>query len=220
MTRFYKQLCFAAMIPFLSGASLSHGQARDQSQEESPQKYREDMHYVAILGGTLDMRSLETTTVNDQGNITGTTDSSPTLTLATLVVGGHISELFHTEFRLGSGVNDATEGDLTLSIDYFASWYMGIHYPLTDFINAYGQFGFTHLEGGADLDNPSARRNRAFRDIPSDFPESSFSMSWLLGLDLELMDNAYLVLEGGRLFKDTVTDVNAFQFSGGFRYEF
>lgn len=194
--------------------------AQETQNGESSQKLREDLHYVAILGGTLDLRSLEATTVNEQGNITGTTNTSPNLGLVSLVVGGHISELFHAEFRLGTGVTDATEGDLTLSIDYFASWYMGLHYPLTDYMNAYGQFGFTHLHGESDLDNPTARRNREFRDLPHDFPDSSFSMSWLLGLDFEVMDNSYLVLEGGRLFKDTVTDVNAFQFSGGFRYEF
>ena len=43
---------------------------------------------------------------------------------------------------------------------------------------------------------------------------------WAAGLDLELMDNTYLVFEGGKLFEDTDTSANAFQFSSGIRYEF
>ena len=34
------------------------------------------------------------------------------------------------------------------------------------------------------------------------------------------MDNTYLVFEGGKLFEDTDTSANAFQFSSGIRYEF
>jgi hypothetical protein len=34
------------------------------------------------------------------------------------------------------------------------------------------------------------------------------------------MTNTYLVVEGGKLFKDTRSNIDSFQFSGGLRYEF
>lgn len=218
MTKALQRLCSAALMPLLFGAAPSTAQ---ENQTDQGEKYREDMHYVALLAGTLQLRSLESTIVNEEDDTVRIVSDSGRLTTGTLVVGGHLSELFHAEFRAGGGLKDARiRDDLTLSIDYFASWYIGIHYPLTDFANAYGQFGFSHISGSADLQNPDADRNSRYRDLQGDFPDSSFSVSWLAGLDLELFDNTYLVLEGGRLFKDTETDINAFQFSSGLRYEF
>ena len=34
------------------------------------------------------------------------------------------------------------------------------------------------------------------------------------------MDDTFLLFEGGKVFEDTGTDVNTFQFSGGLRHEF
>lgn len=97
---------------------------------------------------------------------------------------------------------------------------MGLHYPITDYANLYGQFGFSYIHGEAEITNPAADRNKPFLDLEGEFPDSGFSVSWIAGLDFEVMDDTYLVFEGGKLFKDTSSDVNTFQFSGGLRYEF
>ncbi|MDX1633923.1 MAG: porin family protein [Marinobacter sp.] len=182
---------------------------------------REDLYYVGLIGSLVQLRSLESAITDDQDEITDVVADSADLNTASLIIGGHISELFHAEIRLGGGLSEAkVRNDLTISLDYFASWFFGIHYPLTDFAHGYAQFGFTHLQGEAELTNPDANRNSRYDDLAGDFPDSSFSASWLIGLDLELFDNAYLVLEGGKLFEDTVTDVTGYQFSSGLRYEF
>ncbi|MBD3656862.1 MULTISPECIES: outer membrane beta-barrel protein [Marinobacter] len=170
---------------------------------------REELNYVGILATALEHRGVGTVTEEEVWS-----------SAATLVVGGHITDLFHAELRAGGGYKDATVEGLALSVDYFASWYLGMHYPLTDYANVYGQFGFSYISGEAELANPDAAENRQFSYLEGDYPDSSFSVSWLAGMDVEILSNTYLVLEGGRLFKDTGSDVNTFQFSGGLRYEF
>lgn len=174
-------------------------------------KAREDMHYVGLMATALNHRSI--------GELT---KEAAWGTAGTLVLGGHITDLFHAEVRAGGGFKDAEvpESDLTLTVDYFASWYMGMHYPITDYSNIYAQLGFSYINGKAELENPDEARNRQFSELEGDFPDSSFGFSWLAGLDFEVIDNTYLVFEGGRLFKDTNTGANTFQFSGGLRYEF
>lgn len=192
-----------------------------QEAQAQETQAREDLYYVGVIGTRVQLRSLESAIADADDNVTGVTADSADLNAASLIVGGHISDLFHAEFRFGGGVSDAgVRNDLTISLDYFASWYFGIHYPLTDYAHAYAQFGFTHLQGEAELANPDANRNSRYDELVGDFPDSSFSASWLVGLDLELFNNAYLVLEGGKLFEDTVTDITGYQFSSGLRYEF
>jgi len=181
------------------------------AQTDAGNVAREDLHYVGLLGTAFNYRSIGTET-----------DETAWGNGATLVVGGHLTDLFHAELRAGGGITDADvpNSNLTLAIDYFASWYIGMHYPIADYGNLYGQFGFSYIEGESELRQPDAAQNRQFELIENEFPGSSFSVSWLIGLDLELVDNTYLVFEGGRLFEDTETEVNAFQFSSGLRYEF
>lgn len=206
---------------FLTTALLTPQAVSAQQADAPEEQFREDLHYVGIIGSVVQLRSLESAITDDDDNITNVIADSTTLNTASLIIGGHISELFHAEIRLGGGISDATlREDLTISLDYFASWFFGIHYPLTSFANGYAQFGFTHLQGEAELANPDANRNSRYDDLVGDFPDSSFSASWLIGLDLELFDNAYMVLEGGKLFEDTVTDITGYQFSTGLRYEF
>ncbi len=179
---------------------------------------REGLYYAGILGTNLNHRSVVEIVEIDEARVRTTTDAWGSA--ATLVLGKHISDLFHVEVRAGVGLDDADlRGDqASLEIDHYASWYIGLHYPVTSFANVYGQFGFSYIKGEAELNSAEAVED--FPDLSGEFPESSFSVSWLAGLDIELLDNTYLMLEGGKLFEDTETDVNAFQLSGGLRYEF
>ena len=181
--------------------------AQEGAASETP---RSDKHYIGLLATALEHRSIGISKEDGWGQA------------GTLVIGGHLNDLIHAEIRLGGGYKDAeiSRGDLSLAIDYFGSWYMGLHYPIGELGNVYAQAGFTHVSGEATLDNPDADANGQFRDYVGDYPSSSFSFSWLAGIDFELLDSTYLVLEGGKLFKDTDTSANAFQFSSGIRLEF
>ena len=181
--------------------------AQEGAASETP---RSDIHYIGLLATALEHRSIGISKEDGWGQA------------GTLVIGGHLNDLIHVEIRLGGGYKDAeiSRGDLSLAIDYFGSWYMGLHYPIGELGNVYAQAGFTHVSGEATLDNPDADANGQFRDYVGDYPSSSFSFSWLAGIDFELLDSTYLVLEGGKLFKDTDTSANAFQFSSGIRFEF
>ncbi|MBJ6138115.1 outer membrane beta-barrel protein [Marinobacter litoralis] len=175
--------------------------------QETP---RSDKHYVGLLATTIEHRSIGEISKEDAWSQAGT-----------LVIGGHLNDLIHAEVRLGGGYKDAEiNSDFTLAIDYYGSWYMGLHYPVGELGNVYAQAGFTHISGEATLENPDERQNRQFQKFGDDYPSSSFSFSWIAGIDFELIDNMYLVLEGGKLFEDTDTSANAFQFSSGIRYEF
>lgn len=206
MNKVVRTSLLAALVP----ATLMNSPAA-AAQEEAAKASRADLHYVGLLATTLNHRSIGEFTNEAAWGSAGT-----------LVVGGHITDLFHAELRAGGGFKDAEvpDSDLTLAVDYFASWYIGMHYPITDYANIYGQFGFSYISGEAELRNPEEDRNSQFRDLEGEFPDSGFSVSWLAGLDFEVMDNTFLVFEGGKLFEDTGTEVNTFQFSGGVRYEF
>ncbi|MBU2874355.1 outer membrane beta-barrel protein [Marinobacter salexigens] len=176
--------------------------------QETP---REDKHYLGLLVTAFNHRTI--------GEISS---EQATGSGGALVIGSHINDLFHAELRLGSGFRDAEvpNSDLTLAVDYFASWYMGLHYPITDYANVYAQAGFSFIHGTGEFTEEESEGRAQFQDLEGDFPESSFSVSWVLGMDFEIMNDTYLVLEGGKLFEDTGTEANTFQFSTGLKYEF
>lgn len=177
---------------------------------------REGMTYAGLIGTILNHRSVGQNTLESGQSTAGS-----------VVLGTHISDHFHVEIRAGGGTTTAEiDNELELDIEYFASWYIGGHYPITDYANAYGQFGFSHIEGVARLTAEGKAREAdpddrsPYASLADEYPDSSFSMSWLVGLDFEVIDNGFIVLEGGRLFEDTETGANTFQFSTGFKYEF
>jgi len=178
---------------------------------QAQEKPREDKHYAGLLVTAFNHR-----TIGSSSNETATGSGG------TLIAGSHINHLFHAELRAGGGFRDAevSGSDLTLSVDYFASWYIGLHYPITDYASVYAQGGFSFVHGTADIANADEKQNAQFRDLEGDFPGSSFGMSYVFGMDIEVLSDTYLVFEGGKLFKDTSTDINTFQFSTGLKYEF
>ncbi|MBL3558177.1 MULTISPECIES: outer membrane beta-barrel protein [Marinobacter] len=179
-------------------------------------KSREGMTYVGLLATGLNHRSVGQNTLEKTWSSTGS-----------MVLGTHISDHFHVEVRAGAGTTTGEiDNELELDIEYFASWYIGGHYPVTDYANAYAQFGFSHVQGEANL-TPLGKAREAdpedrspYASLADEYPDSSFSVSWLLGMDFEVIDNGFIMLEGGRLFEDTETGANTFQFSTGFKYEF
>ncbi len=188
------------------------------------EEMREGKTYVGLLHTRLNHRSFDDV-LNGEGWSSA----------AALVLGTHISEHWHVEVRAGAGTASGVVDDqVRVDIDYYASWYIGGHYPITSYANVYGQFGFTHLKGESAL-TPFGRyrANTPQDDLPDElkgptyektaamkYPGSSFSASWLAGLDFEVIDDGFLFLEGGKLFEDTETNANTFQYSVGLKYEF
>lgn len=205
-------------VALLPAASLTPQSS--SAQEEM----REGRTYVGILGTRVSHRSVDKTL-----EVEGWSSA------AALMIGTHVSEYFHAELRAGTGVSPGEiDSQLILDIDYFASWYFGGHYPITSYANFYGQFGFTHVKGESSLtpfgqyrantpqsDLPEDLRGPTYGDIAEKkYPGSSFSISWIIGMDFEVVDDGFLFIEGGKLFEDTETNANVFQFSLGAKYDF
>ncbi|MGP4845935.1 outer membrane beta-barrel protein [Marinobacter sp. 1Y8] len=205
MTKYAVRLSLLLVFLILGSSPL-------QAQEkERPVKSRAGLDYIGILGSAVHLRKVANTDEDSEG----------WLSAGTLVLGTNISDLFHAELRAGGGITSGeVTDDLTIDIDYFASWYMGMHYNVASFSNVYAQLGFSYINGSADLQNEGLNANRPYRDIEGDFPGSSFAFSYLAGIDLNLAENTYLVLEAGRLFEDTDSSAMGYQFNGGLRYEF
>ncbi|ROT99548.1 porin family protein [Marinobacter sp. R17] len=193
----------------LLALTLASGLVSLSAHAQEPPKSRAGLDYVGVQGMALQYRK-----------VGGLPEGRGWLSAGTLVLGSHISDLFHVEVRAGAGLDESEVSEnLKVDMDWFASWYMGVHYGLTDFSNVYAQVGFSHIVGNAKVketeDTPSA-----YEDLDDEFPGSSFAFSWLAGIDLKVVDNTYLVLEGGRLFEDTDSSASGYQFNGGVRYEF
>ncbi len=188
------------------------------------EEMREGRTYVGVMGTKLNHRSV------DQ-DILGQGWSS----MAAIILGTHVSEHFHAELRAGSGLaSGKVDDELKVNIDYFVSWYFGGHYSVTSYSNVYAQFGFTHLKGESSLtpfgryraetpqnDLPRELRGPTYKDAAEmKYPDSSFSTSWLIGLDMEPINNGFIFLEAGKFFEDTGTNANVFQYNIGAKYEF
>lgn len=175
----------------------------------APEESRAGRTYLGVMGTRLNYRSVDK-------DLLGQGWSS----MVGVVLGTHVSEHFHAELRAGSGLAAGRiDGELEVNIDYYVSWYFGGHYPITTYSNIYGQFGFTHLQGEAELVEGSQGQNYA-EIAEEEYPGSSFSTSWLLGLDFEAVDNGFVFLEAGKFFEDTDTNSNVFQYNFGLKYEF
>ena len=196
-----------------------------------------DRDYVAFGMAFNEFRSVELVLVdiNDPERVI---DSSFPLTAqtyaASFTLGTYITENFKTELRAGRGIIDDTlEEAMDININYWFNWYIGPTYPITDYMSGYALLGLSHYD--ADV----TRREVVFTTSPSDLslggevnalPSStemeedlfgtSFSTSWLLGLDFHLVDTWYLALEYGRLLKDTDTNIKVYQAGAYLRYDF
>ncbi|MDI9246909.1 outer membrane beta-barrel protein [Marinobacter sp. CHS3-4] len=206
-----------ALVP----AALLMSPQAVNAQEEM----REGRTYIGLIGTRLNHRTV------DDGDIGGQAWSSMT----SLQLGTHISENWHVELRTGTGVaSGKVDNELEVDIDYYVSWYIGGNYPITDYSNIYAQFGFSHIKGESKLtpfgrfraetpqtELPEELKGPTYKDLADmRYPESSFSTSWLVGVDIEVVDDSFLFFEIGKFFEDTETKANVFQYNGGLKYEF
>ena len=146
----------------------------------------------------------------------------------TLILGTYISDYIKTEIRAGVGIDtdeintSTTARDefgqqpyASIGLDDYLSWYMGVLYPVTDYITVSAQYGFTRMIGKVEYPDPDQQTS-----LPESLTDSSFSMSYILGADFKLYDGLWGTLEYGRLHKDTITEIRTTQMSLGLKYEF
>lgn len=214
-----------SLLRFSLAVALVPAAALIETQNASAQEeMREGRNYIGITGTRLNHRSVDDTLLGQAWS-----------SMAGLQLGTHIAENFHVELRAGSGVaSGKVNNELEVDIDYYATWYIGGHYPITRYANVYGQFGFTHLKGESKLTPfgrfraetpqsslPTELQGPTYEDVADmKYPDSSFSTSWLFGIDLEVVDDSFFFLEIGKFFEDTGTNANVFQYNGGLKYEF
>lgn len=150
------------------------------------------------------------------------------------VMGTYITQYVKTELRFGTGLKDDTiQRALDVNIHYWLAWYMGATYPITDYMSAYGLYGVSHYDADVTrreiritVDGGEGTLPQTYNAMPSssrmeeDLFGTSFSTSWLLGLDLRITPEWYLAFEYGRLLRDTDTNIKVYQGSMQLRYEY
>ncbi|MDX5299057.1 MAG: porin family protein [Gammaproteobacteria bacterium] len=202
-------ICTAALLT-LTLTSSAAVLAQTSQPVTPPEAKKAGLDYFAVNTSLLEHRSL------------GTDHERAMTTALGVVMGTYLTDMIKVEGRAGLGViDDDPAPELTVGLKYYASWYMGIQYPWLDFSNVYVQYGFSHVRGKATVRERDRRDPpNPYRRVTGDLMSSSFSVSWLVGTDLEISKDTFLVFEGGRLHNDTQTDSKTFQFNFGARYEF
>lgn len=198
------------LLPLLLSSTLfaSHAFAAEEPEEIS----KEGIDYFALINKQFDFRSLGTA-------------RKGTHWASELVAGTYITNYVTVEGRLGGGWDNSKIEDFDLvsketvegrgKIKYWASWYMGVNYPLTEFLEVYFKYGFSHVMGEANF-APGVSPER----YSDEFLTSTFSVSWIGGADIELTENTYLTLEVGRLHADTTTNIKTFHAGAGLKYQY
>gem|GEM_PF-5262311 len=173
-----------------------------------PKKVAEDiprklgLDYFTLDTNYLDFRAIPTA---GTANILGTS----------LVMGTYLTNWVKVETRIGKGLKETTiTNTLKAGINYWASWYMGVIYPITGFSIAYIQGGFSYVKGY------TSRTADDTSPIPSSFVSSPFSISWLAGVDVHVLGNWHITGEMGRLHEDTTTGIKTFTANLGVKYEY
>ncbi len=204
---------FARITPLILLSLISYQSFGEEVVDDSPKK--EGLDYISVNALVLSYRSL------------GDSNEEAETYATSFTMGTYITNYVKVETRFGVGLGDDTipgikivddkivQSDGKVDVDYFASWYMGLHYPLAPWSSIYGLVGFSYIDGDASADEGST--NEEFAD---DYLTSSFSMSWIVGLDYELTKEWYVTGEIGRLHKSTVGDIDILHYGLGLKYEF
>jgi len=208
-----------ACAPLIAVLAMTAGDAVAQDEFEpldpsTVDKPREDRWYIGATGTVIRFHNI------------GSAGKRDNEYASSFILGANLSEYFHTEGRFGQRWEDADNIDgVAVDVEFFVSWYIGFHYPISSAINVYGQFGFTDSNGRVQVaPDPDVEGEPDpygdYRYLEGDFPASGFSVSWIAGADYELFDNTFVMVEYGSLFKDTATEIDAYQISAGFRIEY
>ena len=185
--------------------------------DDSPKK--EGLDYIVINATLIDFNSI--------GSKYTAKNMATSFTMGT-----YITNYVKTEMRFGVGLTDDTvpgrkvendfngvpiisQSDATIALNHFASWYMGLHYPLAEWSSVYAQIGMSYIHADA-----TAEPGSTWEDLPDTYPGSKFSMSWIAGFDFLIVENWYVTAEAGRLHRSTASDIQTLQYGLGLKYEF
>ncbi|TNC82886.1 MAG: hypothetical protein C9356_00055 [Oleiphilus sp.] len=146
--------------------------------------------------------------------------------------GGYINDYFRAEFRAGSGFKkDTFDEALDVNIKYWIGGYLGFQHPITDYMSGHFLYGLTHYEADTtrrQIIIPFQTETSSAPIVVEPSPErmedglfdTRFSTSWILGLEISLWQDTYLVLEYGRLLKDTGSNIKVRQAGTHLKFEF
>ncbi|ARU57495.1 hypothetical protein OLMES_3459 [Oleiphilus messinensis] len=138
------------------------------------------------------------------------------LTTDSIVVGSFTEEVEGEVDENGDPATVRRNVNADVGLDYFFSWYIGLSYPMTEWMDFQLKYGFSHVQG-------KAKFNKELADddiIADDYLTSTFSVSWLGEVDIRLTDNLWVTGEVGRLHSDTTTDIKTLHLTTGLKYFF
>lgn len=193
-----------------------------------------DRDYISVGIALNEFRSVELVLEDRSGNVRDRDFPLTAQTYATsFTLGTYITEHFKTELRAGMGaVDDTLKEAMDININYWFNWYIGPTYPVTDYMSAYALIGLSHYDADVtrreiELFIPTGDTAASTQivspsttEMEEDLFGTSFSTSWLLGVDFHLVDSWYLAFEYGRLLRDTDTNIKVYQAGSYLRYEF
>lgn len=242
MTRCNPILRLLLTFVLISISALSTAEEPGMDELINGNTKKSDRNYVSFGIALNEFRSIKmvevtNVRVNSRGEIdedvTNTWFPVTAQTYATsITLGTYITDYVRTELRYGMGIRDDTVKQLMdININYWFNWYIGATYPVTDYMSAYVMGGVSHYEaditrheikGTRNIDNfPRLANLQPSRlEIEDNLFGTSFSPSWLLGLDFGLGGPWFLAFEYGRLLRDTDTNIKVYQAGSYLRYEF
>ena len=216
---------FFSRALLLSTLSLTSLYSSAEEVDDSPKK--EGLDYISYNVIYLDFHGMNGS-------------ESASNKLSTFTMGTYITDYVKVETRLGVGMVDDTlsgvkvlkdedgnsvtdeqgntvivDSNADFTIDYFFSWYMGMHYPLAEWSSVYFQLGASFVDGSI-----TAEEGSTYEEISDEFLSSRFSMSWLAGFDFEITEDWYATLEAGRLHRGSQSDIDLLHYGLGIKYEF
>ncbi len=155
---------------------------------------------------------------------------------ASLTLGTNINKNFFTELRYGQGVisDELSSGAADVNIDQWLNWYIGGAYGITNYADIYAKYGLTFYTG--DITRYETKRfvpgevppfGETVTVIPAitenltdDIFSDSFSTSWMVGVDFNILQDTFWSFEYGRLLNDNGTGIKVYQFSTLLKYEY
>jgi len=152
---------------------------------------------------------------------------------AQFTYGSYINDYFLTELRAGTSFKDDTIREaLDVEMAYWFAWYIGFAHPITEYASGFFKYGISHYEADTTRRQVyvSSQNDSGFDEVSVAEPSpermedglfgTSFSPTWMIGLDFSIVDNWYLTFEYGRLLKDQDSNIKVRQHGMAIKYEF
>lgn len=199
---------------------------------------REGKSYVAIGTHYNQFKSIKLTLDDESGNPAFTEFPLTATTYgASFTYGTHITDNFFSELRVGQGVisDKLSQDSLEVNLGQWFNWYIGAAYPMTDYGTVFAKYGLSFFNADVtryetkrtvapDPENPNAGGTISVTPSSTVMEEKlfdeTFSTSWLVGIDFEILQDTFWSFEYGRLLNDSGTGIKVYQLNSLIKYEF